>query len=99
MEAAEERPTSAHAFPEPGRQNGTARKADIGTTENRPQQSEKSFAAKRKIVWRSTENRLADIANKFLRKVQAKINARTRGKFDFSTPKLEFFKHFFKHFY
>lgn len=36
-----------------------------------------------------------DITNKFLRKVQAKINARPREKLHFSTPKLEFFKHFY----
>lgn len=34
------------------------------------------------------------ITNAFLKKVQAKINARPREKLFFSTPKCEFFKHF-----
>lgn len=34
------------------------------------------------------------ISNRFLKKIQAKINNRPREKLDFSTPKIEFFKHF-----
>jgi len=36
----------------------------------------------------------ANINNAFLKKIQAKINARPRQKLNFSTPKCEFFKHF-----
>lgn len=34
------------------------------------------------------------VTNAFLKKIQAKINARPREKLNFSTPKREFFKHF-----
>lgn len=46
----------------------------------------------RQYVPKGTDFR--DINKEFLRKVQAKINARPREKLNFSTPKIEFFKHF-----